>query len=120
MQNLSSDLQQRASGIKLLILDVDGVLTDGRIFIRDNGRRNQIVPHFGRTRFENASGQRRANGDYYRPRCAFRRYPREAARYQLFFKGITTNVPPTPNYANRPVWRSMSAPLSATMLSICP
>ena len=37
MQNLSSDLQQRASGIKLLILDVDGVLTDGRIFIRDNG-----------------------------------------------------------------------------------
>ena len=27
MQNLSSDLQQRASGIKLLILDVDGVLT---------------------------------------------------------------------------------------------
>ena len=37
MQNLSSDLQQRALGIKLLILDVDGVLTDGRIFIRDNG-----------------------------------------------------------------------------------
>lgn len=31
MQNLSSDLQQRALGIKLLILDVDGVLTDGRI-----------------------------------------------------------------------------------------
>ena len=35
MQNLSSDLQQRALGIKLLILDVDGVLTDGRIFILD-------------------------------------------------------------------------------------
>lgn len=28
---------ERARGIKLLIMDVDGVLTDGRIFIRDNG-----------------------------------------------------------------------------------
>ncbi len=28
---------ERAKGIKLLIMDVDGVLTDGRIFIRDNG-----------------------------------------------------------------------------------
>lgn len=40
MQNLSSDLQQRASGIKLLILDVDGVLTDGRIFIRDTAKKS--------------------------------------------------------------------------------
>ena len=37
MQTLSPDLQARAAQIKLLILDVDGVLTDGRIFIRDNG-----------------------------------------------------------------------------------
>lgn len=37
MQELTPDLQQRAAKIKLLILDVDGVLTDGRIFIRDNG-----------------------------------------------------------------------------------
>lgn len=37
MQSLSTELQQRAAAIKLLILDVDGVLTDGRIYIRDNG-----------------------------------------------------------------------------------
>ena len=37
MQTLDPELQQRAAHIKLLILDVDGVLTDGRIFIRDNG-----------------------------------------------------------------------------------
>ena len=37
MQNLPPELQARAAGIKLLIMDVDGVLTDGRIFIRDNG-----------------------------------------------------------------------------------
>lgn len=37
MAALSSELQQRAEQIKLLILDVDGVLTDGRIYIRDNG-----------------------------------------------------------------------------------
>ena len=37
MQTLSPDLQARAAQIKLLILDFDGVLTDGRIFIRDNG-----------------------------------------------------------------------------------
>ena len=37
MFDLSEDLRRRAAGIKLLIMDVDGVLTDGRIFIRDNG-----------------------------------------------------------------------------------
>lgn len=37
MLTLTPDLQARAARIKLLILDVDGVLTDGRIFIRDNG-----------------------------------------------------------------------------------
>ena len=37
MQTLSSELQERAAKIRLLIMDVDGVLTDGRIFIRDNG-----------------------------------------------------------------------------------
>lgn len=37
MQLLFSDLEARAGRIKLLIMDVDGVLTDGRIFIRDNG-----------------------------------------------------------------------------------
>ncbi|QEY25099.1 3-deoxy-manno-octulosonate-8-phosphatase KdsC [Neisseria zalophi] len=37
MQELSPEIQTRAAKIKLLIMDVDGVLTDGRIFIRDNG-----------------------------------------------------------------------------------
>lgn len=37
MQSLSPEIQNRAAKIKLLIMDVDGVLTDGRIFIRDNG-----------------------------------------------------------------------------------
>ncbi|MDO4641430.1 MAG: HAD family hydrolase [Neisseria sp.] len=32
-----NEIQQRAARIKLLIMDVDGVLTDGRIYIRDNG-----------------------------------------------------------------------------------
>jgi 3-deoxy-D-manno-octulosonate 8-phosphate phosphatase (KDO 8-P phosphatase) len=33
----ASDLQQRAQKIRLLILDVDGVLTDGRIIYTDSG-----------------------------------------------------------------------------------
>lgn len=37
MQPLAHELQQRAASIKLLILDVDGVLTDGHIYIRDTG-----------------------------------------------------------------------------------
>lgn len=37
MKMLDEALQNRAANIKLLIMDVDGVLTDGRIFIRDNG-----------------------------------------------------------------------------------
>lgn len=37
MMTLSPEIQARAAKIKLLIMDVDGVLTDGRIFIRDNG-----------------------------------------------------------------------------------
>ena len=37
MMTLSPDVQARAERIKLLIMDVDGVLTDGHIYIRDNG-----------------------------------------------------------------------------------
>lgn len=37
MQELTPDLQKRAEHIKLLVLDVDGVLTDGHIYIRDTG-----------------------------------------------------------------------------------
>ncbi len=33
----SSDVQQRAARIKLLLMDCDGVLTDGRIWIFENG-----------------------------------------------------------------------------------
>ena len=32
-----AEVKQRARAIKLLIMDVDGVLTDGHIYIRDNG-----------------------------------------------------------------------------------
>ncbi|MFV2029351.1 KdsC family phosphatase [Neisseria sp. S1] len=35
--NLSPELATRAKAVKLLIMDVDGVLTDGHIYIRDNG-----------------------------------------------------------------------------------
>lgn len=37
MKPLNAEIQNRAENIRLLIMDVDGVLTDGRIFIRDNG-----------------------------------------------------------------------------------
>ncbi|WP_373761910.1 KdsC family phosphatase [Neisseria dentiae] len=37
MQPIPPEIQTRAAAVKLLIMDVDGVLTDGRIFIRDNG-----------------------------------------------------------------------------------
>ena len=36
-ENLSSEVISRAAQIKLLVMDVDGVLTDGYIYIRDNG-----------------------------------------------------------------------------------
>ena len=35
--DLSSELQQRAARIKLLLMDCDGVLTDGRIWLFENG-----------------------------------------------------------------------------------
>ncbi|MCG2634855.1 MAG: 3-deoxy-manno-octulosonate-8-phosphatase KdsC [Gammaproteobacteria bacterium] len=34
---MSSDIRARAAQIRLLILDVDGVLTDGRLFMGDDG-----------------------------------------------------------------------------------
>ena len=36
MEDLSS-IQRRASGIKLLLMDCDGVLTDGRVWLLENG-----------------------------------------------------------------------------------
>ena len=44
MQTLDPELQQRAAHIKLLILDVDGVLTDGRIFIQTAKKSNRSTP----------------------------------------------------------------------------
>lgn len=38
MQNLSQTQQDKIKRLKLLILDVDGVLTDGRLFFDDNGK----------------------------------------------------------------------------------
>ena len=35
---LDNDLMQRAAAIKLVVFDVDGVLTDGSLFIDDDGR----------------------------------------------------------------------------------
>lgn len=35
--DLSSEVQQRAARVKLLLMDCDGVLTDGRIWIFENG-----------------------------------------------------------------------------------
>ena len=32
MATVAPDLQQRARGVRLLVLDVDGVLTDGRLY----------------------------------------------------------------------------------------
>ncbi len=37
MKRISSFVRNKAARIKLLLLDVDGVLTDGRIIIDDNG-----------------------------------------------------------------------------------
>lgn len=36
--NLTQEQQDTLNGLKLLILDVDGVLTDGRLFFDDHGR----------------------------------------------------------------------------------
>lgn len=35
--SLPEDVLQRAAGVSLLVLDVDGVLTDGSLFLGDNG-----------------------------------------------------------------------------------
>jgi 3-deoxy-D-manno-octulosonate 8-phosphate phosphatase (KDO 8-P phosphatase) len=38
MLGLTTELQDKIKRLKLLILDVDGVLTDGRLFFDDNGK----------------------------------------------------------------------------------
>lgn len=37
IQNLSDDVHKRARNIKLLLMDCDGVLTDGRLYFNENG-----------------------------------------------------------------------------------
>ena len=37
MAVMDSELQKRASGIRMLVLDVDGVLTDGKLYFDHNG-----------------------------------------------------------------------------------
>ena len=39
---MGGDLDPRARGIRLLTCDVDGVLTDGRIFVGDDGRELKV------------------------------------------------------------------------------
>ncbi len=39
---MGSELDQRARGIRLLTCDVDGVLTDGRIYVGDDGRELKV------------------------------------------------------------------------------
>lgn len=42
MQELSSDMQERAHGIKLLLIDCDGVLTDGRLYFGPSGEELKV------------------------------------------------------------------------------
>lgn len=41
-QDLSENLRERIKSIRLLLLDVDGVLTDGRIHLNDNGVETKV------------------------------------------------------------------------------
>ena len=45
MQKISTDIIARASRISLLILDVDGVLTDGGIYIDERGEESKNFMH---------------------------------------------------------------------------
>ena len=40
--SLSESLRQQASLVKLLVLDVDGVLTDGRLYFDAEGREQKV------------------------------------------------------------------------------
>lgn len=40
---MSADLLQRGKQIKLAVFDVDGVLTDGRLYFLEDGDRKSVV-----------------------------------------------------------------------------
>jgi 3-deoxy-D-manno-octulosonate 8-phosphate phosphatase (KDO 8-P phosphatase) len=40
--NISKEVRQRASKIKLLLMDCDGVLTDGKLYFNENGETHKI------------------------------------------------------------------------------
>lgn len=120
MRTLTPDVRQRAEKIKLLILDVDGVLTDGRIFIRDNGEEIKAfhtLDGHGIKMLAATGVQTAVITGRDAPSVGIRVKQLGIAYY---FKGIHDNAPPTPNCAHRPVWKSTNAPLSATTLWIYP
>ena len=71
----ADELDARCRAIELLVLDVDGVLTDGVIAVDDRGRRDQALPRPGRRRDRPLAEGGQAGGDRLGPVGPVRRGP---------------------------------------------
>ena len=57
----------RAANIKLVLFDVDGVLTDGRLLLGDDGQEYKAFNSKGWPRYQNARPSRRGHRHHHRP-----------------------------------------------------
>ena len=74
----TEDAHDRASRVKLMIFDVDGVFTDGSLLLHRRRRRHEVVQLARRPRRETAAIGRRANGHHHRAQLGHRRGAGEA------------------------------------------
>ena len=119
MMTLSPDVQARAERIKLLIMDVDGVLTDGHIYIRDNGEEIKsfhTLDGHGLKMLQQSGVQTAIITGRDAPSVGIRA---KQLGIHHYYKGIHDKKPLMPICAPKPAWRSMSAPLLAMMWWIC-
>ena len=119
LPELPEYLRRRAAEIKLLVMDVDGVLTDGRIFIRDNGEEIKAfhtLDGHGIKMLHQCGVQTAIITGRDAPSVAVR----ASSASGTTSKASVTNALPTPNCEKLPAWPNMNAPTSATTWWICP
>ena len=78
--------------IKLIVLDVDGVLTDGKLYIGSDGEEYKCIPYTGWDGYQSCQVCRNKVCDYYRENIKAVSKRAEELKMDYVFQGISEKI----------------------------
>ena len=104
------DILLRAENIKMIVMDVDGTLTDGKIFVGNEGELMKA--------FDVKDGQGIVLWHKSGKQSAIITSERRRLVYSMSIRGAPISGPHTKTLRKRPAWTTMTSAISATTCRI--